>query len=91
VFGMRLVLDQVKIAAFGVSACEINEAVQQDNVVAAAGEGDGEGQQTGGGQGHTSHGGFLCFIGGVPKRRALVGNTREGVKKLPHNAKDLHF
>ncbi len=60
-------------------------------VVAAAGEGDGEGQQTGGGQGHTSHGGFLCFIGGVPKRRALVGNTREGVKKLPHNAKDLHF
>lgn len=69
-------------AAAGAAGCVLAAGVAGASafVVAAAGEGDGEGQQTGGGQGHTSHGGFLCFIGGVPKRRALVGNTREGVK-----------
>ena len=35
---MRLWLDPVKMAAFGVTAGEINQAVQQYNFLAAAGE-----------------------------------------------------
>lgn len=38
VFAMRLWLDPVKMAAFGVTAGEINQAVQQYNFLAAAGE-----------------------------------------------------
>lgn len=42
VFAMRLWLDPVKMAAFGVTAGEINQAVQQYNFLAAAGEVKGQ-------------------------------------------------
>uniref|UniRef100_UPI0013D6B6CC efflux RND transporter permease subunit n=1 Tax=Enterobacter hormaechei TaxID=158836 RepID=UPI0013D6B6CC len=42
VFAMRLWLDPVKMAAFGVSAGEINQAAQQYNILAAAGEVKGQ-------------------------------------------------
>ena len=42
VFAMRLWLDPVKMAAFGVTAGEINQAVQQHNFLAAAGEVKGQ-------------------------------------------------
>lgn len=45
VFAMRLWLDPVKMAAFGVTAGEINQAVQQYNFLAAAGEVKGHQRQ----------------------------------------------
>ena len=52
---------------------------------AATGEGDGNGQQTGGGQRHTNHGEFLH------RRVEQTCRRPHAKKKLRHNAKDLHF
>ena len=49
---------------------------------AATGERNGNGQQTGGGQGHTNHGEHPASV---------VDGVRAGAQKLRHNAKDLHF
>ncbi|TXJ00087.1 MAG: multidrug efflux protein, partial [Aquabacterium sp.] len=42
VFAMRLWLDPVKMAAYGISAAELNSAVQRYNFLAAAGEVKGQ-------------------------------------------------
>ena len=42
VFAMRLWLDQVKLAAYGLSAGDVNEAVRKYNFLAAAGEVKGQ-------------------------------------------------
>ncbi|MNN48150.1 hypothetical protein D3C81_1626130 [compost metagenome] len=52
-------------------------------VVTASGEGNGDGEQAGGGQGHTNHGRGPLLLDD--------GNLKLRNGKPPHNAKDFHF